>query len=97
MSKQLDNYEYFNEMLQTISANLEAQYRYQREETQSIIQNIVDQSHMLVGEKATPGQQSVLKAMSDEANQRTQLLEANRAIVRKQFTKIMEKLKSVKS
>ena len=92
ISKRLDDYEYFNEMLHTISANLEAQYRYQREETQSIIQSIVDQSHMLVGEKATPGQKTVLSAMEQEAKQRTELLDANRTIVRKQFMKIIEKL-----
>lgn len=97
INKRLDSFEYFNEMLQTISANMEAQYRYQREETQSIIQSIVDQSHMLVGEKATPGQQSVLQAMEDEAKQRTDLLDANRAIVRKQFVKMLEKLESGKA
>lgn len=97
INKRLDNYEYFNEMLHTISTNLEAQYRYQRDETQSMIQSIVDQSHMLVGENATPGQQSVLQAMESEAKQRTDLLDANRAIVRKQFMKMLEKLESNKA
>ncbi|UTA49050.1 hypothetical protein L1F30_05745 [Simiduia sp. 21SJ11W-1] len=95
MSKRLTNYEQLNEMLQTISKNLEAQYKYQKEETVGIIQSIVDQSHMLVGESATAGQQQVLQAMEDEALQRTELLEANRAIVRKQFVKIMERLTSM--
>lgn len=97
LSKRLTNYEQLNDMLQTISKNLEAQYKYQKEETTGIIQNIVDQSHMLVGEKATPGQQQVLKSMEEEAFQRTELLEANRAIVRKQFVKIMERLTSMSS
>ncbi|MBB3168917.1 hypothetical protein [Simiduia aestuariiviva] len=95
MKKRLTNYEQLNDMMQTISKNLDAQYKYQKDETVSIIQSIVDQSHMLAGEKVTPGQQQVLKAMEDEAMQRTELLEANRAIVRKQFNKIMERLTSM--
>lgn len=97
IKQRLQNYEYFNEMMHAITDNLEAQYSYQRDETQSIINSLIDQSNMLVGEQATPGQQGVLTSMAEEALARTELLEANRTIVRKQFAKMLEKLESTKA
>lgn len=94
-SARLDSYEYFNEKLQSIDVHIQSQDRYQKTETEAIIQSIMDQSEMLIGEKATAGQVLVLKAMESEINQRLDLLEANRKIVRKQFSTMMAKLRSI--
>lgn len=94
VGRRLGEYEYIGEMMQKISKNLEVQYNYQRLETKAIIQSILDQSSMLVGEHPTKAQQMFLDAMQKEVGQRVDLLDANRAMARNQFVKIMEKLKS---
>lgn len=94
VNRRLGEYEYIGDMMHKISASLEVQYNYQKVETQSIIQSILDQSSMLVGEHPTGAQQMVLDAMQKEVGQRVQLLDANRSAARRQFVKIMEKLKA---